>query len=287
MNNPCSYLSYNGKKIQFFSWETVYSLSFLLMSEKQCDTLKLQAGISTLWRLKTGCHQVILLQLCSLLCLIALPAISNRWRCTRCPRPRLHCIWCPATVLTMDLPHWVCSKLEIVCQVRKSTFLWYHWVFHLTEFAVSCCHHQRHGSHWSILGHFSGVRETWRRRPWFWKCLGGTAHKRLSSDRANTVIFHSKPQLQALQLVPSHGHWPSFRLVCLGNTTVSTLHCWSQVMTENEKGAGLVLTLNRAVCAFPSFLEISFERAENAWSILNTASEDEIIFSLNEINKQY
>lgn len=58
-------------------------------------------------------------------------------------------------------------------------------------------------------------------------------------------------------------------------------------MTENEKGTGLVLTLNGAVCAFPSFLEISFERAENAWSILNSASEDEIIFGLNEINKQY
>lgn len=45
--------------------------------------------------------------------------------------------------------------------------------------------------------------------------------------------------------------------------------------------------MNRAACAFPSFLEISFERADNAQSILNTASEDEIIFGLNEINKQY
>lgn len=45
--------------------------------------------------------------------------------------------------------------------------------------------------------------------------------------------------------------------------------------------------LNRAACAFPPFLEISFERADNVWSILNTASEDEIIFGLNAINKQY
>lgn len=123
--------------------------------------------------------------------------------------------------------------------------------------------------------------------PWLWKCLGGGVQRALPplwkmpfSGHASTerhVMFHYQTTITS-------------SIPCTIARTLNTLQAvvfWerrsqhsSLLISSNDwkcTGTALVSTLNSVVCAFPSFLQISFERADNAWSILNTASEDKII----------
>lgn len=124
---------------------------------------------------------------------------------------------------------------------------------------------------WAIS--FAGIRETWR------SGLGGKWHLKISAFSIQYVlnIFQAVLNLDSISL-------PNHSLPCHWNTDLSSgCSVWEEhsqqsslliSSKEPRRGTDLVFILYRAACAFPSFLEISFERADNARSILNSASED-------------
>lgn len=178
-------------------------------------------------------------------------------------------------------------------QAGNSIFLWCQRAARLSELAASCPSHQHNGNYRSILGRsFAGIRETWRR------CLHGDTWTLLPSQSKMMSSGHTKAEqhilfhYQTTSASSKFGKFPatrtltSLQLATFWKTIVSTPLCSSPVRTEKGDRFSVDPAEQGCMC-FSIILEISSERADNAWSILNTASEDEIIFGVNEINKQY
>lgn len=233
------------------------------------------------WWLKREHHKVICPKRCSALCLIASPSIEEGWPLTVCHVPEtrttLHGMpqWLSPCHCTVDecLGLWPAVNF---LQVGKSIFLWCQWVLHLWTF----CKLPQSLAWWELLEYFGPFPLLASEKPEGVAWEGSGTWKSLPSP-SNMYWTSSRPYWTWAAYCIS---LPNHSLPCHWNTDLSSgCSVWEEhsqqsslliSSKEPRRGTDLVFILYRAACAFPSFLEISFERADNARSILNSASED-------------